>query len=222
MSTDPVTVAVADLVTLTDPQDAQTAEGRESPHVRALVEAARRGDREAFGDLVALHERIVLRTTLAALRMREDAEDAAQDAFVVAWQKLSGFRGEATFRTWLLTIAWRKALDRRRQRQTWWTRVRTAASWPGGDEIDPIESLAGGDADPERVAVAVDLARHVRTAIARLSPKLRDTLLLAATGEHTYEEIAAILDVPLGTVKWRVAEARRLVNDQVPAARVER
>jgi len=216
-----VTVAVADLVTLTDPQDAQIAEGRESPHIQALVEAARRGDREAFGDLVALHERIVLRTTLAALRSREDAEDAAQDAFVVAWQKLGGFRGEATFKTWLLTIAWRKALDRRRQRQTWWTRVRAGASRPDVNEVDPIESLPGGGADPERIAISIDLARHVRTAISRLSPKLKDTLLLAATGEHTYEEIAAILRVPLGTVKWRVAEARRLVNDQVPAARIE-
>jgi RNA polymerase sigma-70 factor (ECF subfamily) len=216
-----VTVAVADLVTLTDPQDAQIAEGRESPHIQALVEAARRGDREAFGDLVALHERIVLRTTLAALRSREDAEDAAQDAFVVAWQKLGGFRGEATFKTWLLTIAWRKALDRRRQRQTWWTRVRASASRPDVNEVDPIESLPGGGADPERIAISIDLARHVRTAISRLSPKLRDTLLLAATGEHTYEEIAAILRVPVGTVKWRVAEARRLVNDQVPAARIE-
>jgi RNA polymerase sigma-70 factor (ECF subfamily) len=217
-----VTVAVADLVTLIDPQDAQTAEGRESPHVRALIEAARGGDREAFGDLVALHERIVLRTTLAALRAREDAEDAAQDAFVVAWQKLGGFRGDATFRTWLLTIAWRKALDKRRQRQTWWTRVRTSAPGPDAAEIDPIETLPGSGPDPERTAVSVDLARHVRRAIAGLSPKLRDTLLLAATGEHTYEEIAAILNVPLGTVKWRVAEARRLVNAQVPAARVER
>lgn len=222
MSTPAVTVAVADFVTLTDPQDTLIAEGRESPHVRALVEAARGGDREAFGDLVALHERIVLRTTLAALRAREDAEDAAQDAFVVAWQKLSGFRGEATFRTWLLTIAWRKALDRRRQRQTWWTRVRAGAARPGTDEIDPIEALPGGGPDPERIAVSVDLARHVRIAIAQLSPKLRDTLLLAATGEHTYEEIAAILDVPLGTVKWRVAEARRLVNERVPVARTER
>lgn len=216
MSTVPVTVAVADLVTLTDPQDAPIVEGRESPRVQALVDAARQGDREAFGDLVALHQRIVFRTALAALRTREDAEDAAQETFVVAWQKLGGFRGDATFRTWLLTIAWRKALDRRRQRQTWWTRVRSATAGFEGDEVNPIDSVAGADPDPERAAVSHDLARRVRSAIAGLSPKLRDTLLLAATGEHTYEEIAVVLGVPLGTVKWRVAEARRLVNARVP------
>ena len=216
MSTCPVTVAVADLVTLTDPQDALITEGRESPRVQALIEAARQGDREAFGDLVALYQRIVFRTALAALRMREDAEDAAQETFVVAWQKLSGFRGDATFRTWLLTIAWRKALDRRRQRQTLWTRLRSATSKSGVEDMDPLDTLAGREPDPERAALSNDLARRVRTAIAALSPKLRDTLLLAATGEHTYEEIAAVLRVPLGTVKWRVAEARRLVNEHVP------
>ena len=149
--------------------------------------------------------------------MREDAEDAAQEAFVVAWQKLGGFRGDATFRTWLLTIAWRKALDKRRQRQTWWTRMRSASSRFGVEEADPMDTLAGSEPNPERAAVAHDLAQRVRVAIGQLSPKLRDTLLLAATGEHTYEEIAAVLGVPLGTVKWRVAEARRLVNAQVPA-----
>ncbi|MSO48976.1 MAG: hypothetical protein EXQ49_03585 [Acidobacteria bacterium] len=54
--------------------------------------------------------------------------------------------------------------------------------------------------------------RQVRSAIEGLTPKLRDTLLLAASGEHGYDEIAAILSVPLGTVKWRVAEARKMIQ----------
>jgi RNA polymerase sigma-70 factor (ECF subfamily) len=66
-------------------------------------------------------------------------------------------------------------------------------------------------ADPESRAIASDTARLVRAEIAKLSPKLRDTLLLAAGGEHRYEEIAAMLGVPVGTVKWRVAEARRIL-----------
>ena len=67
-------------------------------------EAARAGSHEAFGELVTLHERMVFRVALAALGNREDALDAAQDAFVVAWRRLGGFRGDAAFRTWLLTI----------------------------------------------------------------------------------------------------------------------
>ena len=184
----------------------------DSPEVRALVSAARAGDREAFGALVSIHERIVVRTALAALGSREDAEDAAQEAFVTAWRKLDGFRGDSTFKTWLLTITWRKALDRRRSRRLWWSRQ--GASW---DEPAPLEDFAGAEPSPEHLTLARDLADRARLEIARLSPKLRDALLLAVTGEHRYEEIATLLGIPTGTVKWRVAEARKQLT-----ARLER
>lgn len=184
----------------------------DSPEVRALVSAARAGDREAFGALVSIHERVVVRTALAALGSREDAEDAAQDAFVTAWRKLDGFRGDSTFKTWLLTITWRKALDRRRARRLWWSRQ--GASW---SEPAPIETFATTDASPEHLTLARDLADRARLEIARLSPKLRDALLLAVTGEHRYDEIATLLGIPTGTVKWRVGEARKQLT-----ARLER
>jgi len=157
----------------------------------------------------------VFRAALAALGSHADAEDAAQDAFVMAWRKLSGFRGEAQFRTWLLTIAWRKALDRRRRLLLW--RKRTLNPPSDRNETsaaDPLSTLATPSADPESRAIASDAARRVRLEIGRLSPRLRDTLLLAAAGEHSYEEIAAMLGIPLGTVKWRVAEARRLLVER--------
>lgn len=182
----------------------------DSPEVRALVTAAREGDREAFGALVSIHERVVVRTALAALGSREDAEDAAQDAFVTAWQKLEGFRGDSSFKTWLLTIAWRKALDRRRSRRLWWSRQ--GSSW---DEPAPLEEFAGSEPSPEHIAVSRDLADRARAEISRLSPKLRDALLLAVTGEHRYEDIATLLSIPTGTVKWRVAEARKQLNSRL-------
>jgi RNA polymerase sigma-70 factor (ECF subfamily) len=186
--------------------------------VRALLDAARAGDQEAFGDLVTLHHRAVFRTALAALGAREDAEDATQETFVMAWQKLAGFRGQATFRTWLLTIVWRKALDRRRARRLWWTRTQTGSQTaiPG----DALEHVASESADPEHAAIARDLSQRVHEEVMRLSPKLRDALLLAASGEHAYDEIAAILDAPLGTVKWRVAEARRILGLKLDASGV--
>jgi RNA polymerase sigma-70 factor (ECF subfamily) len=214
MSTVPVTVAVANLLTL--PSGAsEFHESRESAEVSALVAAAREGSQDAFNALVRLHQRVVYRTAFAALGTREDAEDAAQEAFVVAWRKLAGFRGDSTFRTWLLTIVWRKALDKRRVRLLW--RQRTVAG--GDDTTGWMDTLAGGVPDPERTALASDQARRVREEIKKLTPKLRDTLLLAASGEHSYDEIAALLDIPLGTVKWRVAEARRLVGSRIDEPR---
>jgi RNA polymerase sigma-70 factor (ECF subfamily) len=207
-----VTALVADLLTIADSAPRPAAESRETPQVQALLAAAQTGDREAFGDLVTLHERVVFRTALAALGRAEDAQDAAQDAFVVAWQKLGGFRGESSFRTWLLTIVWRKALDRRRRRSLWWNRTLTPAATV---DVDPLDSVTTSSPDPERTAIARDVAARVREEIAGLTPKLKDTLLLAASGEHSYEEIATIVGAPIGTVKWRVAEARRLVTKRI-------
>src|SRR5260221_10575314 len=214
MSTLPVTAAIADLSTLVDSADPRLATSREEPHLRALIEAARGGDREAFGDLVTLYQRVVFRTALAALGRREDAEDASQEAFVVAWKKLPGFRGDSTFRTWLLTIVWRKALDRRRVRRLWWTRTQAARA---EDERDMLAVVPGAEPDPEAHLLASDLARMIQEEMARLSPKLRDTLVLASTGEHSYDEIATLLGIPLGTVKWRVSEARRILGKKLGA-----
>jgi RNA polymerase sigma-70 factor (ECF subfamily) len=208
MSTSPVTAAVAHFVALPDSTGAVQPFDRDDPAERALVSAARAGDREAFGALVTRHENVVFRTALAALGRSEDAEEAAQEAFLVAWQKLPGFRGEATFRTWLLTITWRKALDRRRVRGLWWRRTPPSVD---ADDANPVDALATDLPSPERSAVSRDTVERVTREIRRLSPKLRDALMLAASGAHSYPEIAALLGIPLGTVKWRVSEARRLL-----------
>jgi RNA polymerase sigma-70 factor (ECF subfamily) len=215
MSTPSVTAAVADVLTIADPADAPRALNRDDPAVVALVDAARAGSREAFGDLVALYQRVVFRTALAALGVREDAEDAAQEALLVAWTKLPGFRGDSTFKTWLLTIVWRKALDRRRVRRLWWSRTQTTAPDP---DRELLEAMAGADPDPEARALARDWTRRIREEVLLLTPKLRDTLLLAATGEYTYEEISSLLALPVGTVKWRVSEARRVLSTKLKRA----
>mgnify|MGYP002628721328 CR=1 FL=1 len=183
------------------------------PEVRALVAAAQAGDRSAFDDLVTRYHRAVFRTAMAALQRPEDADNTTQDAFVLAWRKISAFRGDSSFKTWLLTIVWRQALDRRRARARWWQRS-TTVSRSDDPSDDGLDRLVSHEADPERHAAARHRVRQVRDAITRLSPKLRDTLLLASDGEYSYEEIAEMLGVPLGTVKWRVSEARKLVQQR--------
>jgi RNA polymerase sigma-70 factor (ECF subfamily) len=207
-----VTASVANVVPIGQPTAASSPDDRESPRARAWIDAARAGDQAAFGALVELHQQAVFRTALAALGDPADAEDVSQEAFVLAWQKLPGFRGDSTLKTWLLTIVWRKALDRRRSRRRLWQRLLPAPL----EGPEPAGDPAGSQPDPERVAVAADLVRRAKREIAGLSPKLRDTLLLAASGEHSYEEIAAVLGVPIGTVKWRVSEARRIIAARWP------
>jgi len=188
----------------------------DTPQVRAWVAAAQTGDRAAFDALVGLYYRSVYRTAMAALGRSEDAEDATQDAFVLAWRKVGAFRAESSFKTWLLTIVWRQALDRRKRRDSWWRRRQMPSLAQDATWADGLERVATTDADPERLATVRGRLAQVRQAISMLSPKLRDTLLLAASGEHSYEDIGVMLGVPIGTVKWRVAEARRLLSKDLP------
>jgi RNA polymerase sigma-70 factor (ECF subfamily) len=167
-----------------------------------LVERARRGDDAAFGMLVDRHRSAVFRAVLAALGTREGADEVAQEAFVAAYRYLRDFREDASFKTWLLSIAWRRALTHRR-------RVRTFVSrfvQPPEDTEWQIP-VAGGS--QEQAVLDTELKNAIRRQIARLAPKLRDALLLAAAGDNSYEEIAGMLSIPLGTLKWRVSEARR-------------
>jgi len=178
-----------------------------------LVDRAQRGDSSAFGELVDRHRVAVYRAAMAVLRSRDEAEDAAQDAFVAAYRHLSRFRGDSTFRTWLLAIAWRMAINRRRSTTSFWRRfVDWSASGNGNETM--IE-MASTDRTPDRLADDRELRRHIRGAIAALTPTLRDTLLLSQSGEYTYQEISAIVGAPVGTIKWRVSEARRLVRKQL-------
>jgi RNA polymerase sigma-70 factor, ECF subfamily len=169
-----------------------------------LVALARAGDPAAFDQLVTRHQAAAYRAALAALRNPQDAEEAAQDAFVRAWSNLHRFRGDAAFRTWLLTIVWNRALSRRRSLARWWSR-----SAP----LDEAVTIAA-DA-PAADSGHGELRRHVAKAIDALSPKLRDALLLAQSGEHDYEAIGTMLKIPVGTVKWRISEARRKVRAQL-------
>jgi RNA polymerase sigma-70 factor (ECF subfamily) len=176
-----------------------------------LVVRAREGDTEAFGELVTRHQTAVFRAALAALGSPADAEDVTQEAFISAYTRLSSFKGNASFKTWLLTIAWNQAINRRRSIRWRWTR--TVNIDTPEVEFEPMS----GDPNPEQLASSDQFRRVVRREILALSPKLRDALLLAQSGEYGYEEIGAMLNKPVGTIKWRVSQARRLVKARLQA-----
>jgi RNA polymerase sigma-70 factor (ECF subfamily) len=178
-----------------------------------LVARARRGDPAAFGELVDRHRSAVYRAALAALGSPADAEDAAQDAFLLAYRRLDSFRGDASFKTWLLTIAWHQAINRRRSLTSVWRRM--VAPKTEEDAEAAMAGIASGGPSPEQAAEQEQLRRGIREAIRGLSPKLRDALLLAQAGDYSYDEIGAMLRVPTGTIKWRVSEARRVIRKRL-------
>ena len=179
---------------------------------------AQAGDTDAFGELVERNRRAVFRAALAAVGSATEADDVAQEAFVTAWRKLDGFRGESQFRTWLLSITWRKAIDRRKTISRWLKLAASSSRDEAGDDLfDVIEQVPSPGRSQEAVLESNELHRDIRRLIGTLPRKLRDALLLAGTGEHTYDEIGRMLGAPVGTVKWRVAEARRVLKRKLTA-----
>jgi RNA polymerase sigma-70 factor (ECF subfamily) len=195
-----------------------TATGPETASDLDLVRLAQAGDVEAFGELVERNRRAVFRAALAAVRSPAEADDVAQEAFVTAYRKLASFRGDSQFRTWLLSITWRKAIDRRKSVTRW---LRVAASAPrddaGEDSFDITERMPSAERSQEDTVLDAELQRNVTRLIGTLPKKLRDALLLSGSGDYTYEQISGMLGVPLGTVKWRVSEARRVLRKKLAA-----
>jgi RNA polymerase sigma-70 factor (ECF subfamily) len=183
-----------------------------------LVRRAQAGDMDAFGELVDRNRRAVFRAALAAVGSATEADDVAQEAFVTAYRKLATFRGDSSFKTWLLAITWRKAIDRRKSVSRWVSRL--AFAKPAGDFDEPpdlVDHLPAVGPSQEDALLTARQHEHVRRLISALPKKLRDPLLLACSGDHAYEEIATMLGIPLGTVKWRVSEARRVLKQKLAA-----
>jgi RNA polymerase sigma-70 factor, ECF subfamily len=162
----------------------------------AYVQATLRGDLRAFEALVERHRDVVVRVA-ARIVGREEAEDVSQDAFLRAFHRLPRFRADASFRAWLLQITHNAAIDHLNRRRP-----------------EPVETI---DDDPERAVTRLPAERlESRERMARLerklrglSPEARVALVLRDIEGLSYEEIAAITDAPLGTVKVRLFRARR-------------
>ena len=166
----------------------------------ALIERVRAGDTAAFGELVERHRGAVYRASLAALGNEADAEDIAQEALVLAYRRIDQFRGDASVRTWMISIAWRLSLSRRR-RLSW--KVRRMFTSSAG-----LDGVRSEGASPEMRLQTAEMMATVRRHIRQLPPKLRDALLLAAAADLTQDELAATLHIPPATFRGRVRDAR--------------
>ena len=167
---------------------------------RALVEAAAAGNREAFDELVRRHQAAMIMLARVLTSGRGDAEDLAQDVFVRAWRSLQGFRGESTFRTWLHRVA----INVIRTSQTRQGRLVRVFAPRDHDEVrlDP----ASGE---EPLDITLARRQVIERALATLPEELRVAVTLRDMQGLDYKEIAAALDVPIGTVESRIFRARQ-------------
>ena len=171
---------------------------------RALLARAQKGDSAAFEDIVRAHEATVYRLALRQLGNREDAEDAAQEVFLKAYTGLNSFRGDSKLSVWLYRITSNVCTDMlRRQRET-------VSLSQENDEGEPLElELPDERFDPVALTERKDLREQIGAALQALPPEAREILLLRELGGASYDEIAAALDLDLGTVKSRIFRARK-------------
>ena len=162
----------------------------------ALVRRARARDEAAFARLVERYAPPILSLCFASTLDREAAEELCQDVFVRAWRGLLAFRADAAFSTWLFAIARNACTDGARRRRA---RPRT----------ERLEDRAAA------VAPEASSATPVFVAAARLSPPLRAALLMREIQGLSYEEIADLQGVPIGTVRSRIAAARNAVAEEL-------
>lgn len=166
-----------------------------------LVRLAAKGDADAFALLVRRYENKVYSLALRICSHPEDAADAAQEAFVSAWRGLASFRGEAGFSTWLYRLAVNAAVDCTRRNRN----RRSQASLDGADwGPEPVDRSPG----PQERAEGAELRAAVAEGLRRLSDDHRQILVLRELRQLSYEEIASVLGLDLGTVKSRISRAR--------------
>jgi RNA polymerase sigma-70 factor (ECF subfamily) len=143
---------------------------------------------------------LAFRVALSVLRHRQDAEDVAQDALARAFSKMRQLRDRERFRAWLVRLTWRLALDRRRG-----DRRRTAR--------EERTFIVAPDETTEDALIAKDRAARLWRAIDALPEKLRLVVVLASIDEHHIDDVAALMGVPVGTVKSRLFQARKKLQE---------
>ena len=174
-----------------------------------VVVRAREGSERAYRELVRRYERPIFSLIYRMVRDRELAEDLAQETFVKALNALDSYRPEYKFSSWIFKISNNAAIDhlRRRELDTLSLEGSPHAATPDAVEATALQIGDRGET-PLDVVEAKELGGEIEQAIARLRPEYRQCILLRHVEGRAYEEIAEILDLPLGTVKTYIHRAR--------------
>jgi RNA polymerase sigma-70 factor (ECF subfamily) len=176
---------------------------------RQLVDRARQGDKRAFELLVEKYQRRLYRLLSRMVRDQEEVEDIAQETFIKAYRALPNFRGDAAFYTWLYRIGVNTAKNYLSSRNK---AMPTVSDQALDDDDEPDERLVAQDINtPESELLSKQIALAVNEAVEALPEELRSAITLREMEGLSYEEIAALMGCPIGTVRSRIFRAREAI-----------
>jgi len=178
-----------------------------------LVERAQRGDKHAFELLVAKYQRKLARLLSRLIRAPAEVEDVAQEAFIKAYRALPSFRGESAFYTWLYRIGintaknYLVAMGRRAPTTTEFD-SEDAENFEDGDQLRDVNT-------PENELMSKQIAQTVNATMEALPEELRTAIVLREIDGLSYEEIATVMNCPIGTVRSRIFRARETIAERL-------
>jgi RNA polymerase sigma-70 factor (ECF subfamily) len=183
------------------------------PTDELLLERCRRGEFAAFGQLIEKYQNRLFNSLMRMVNNYDDAQELTQETFVRALQGIRKFRGNSGFYTWLFRIGMNLAINFHRRRKTVkFTSLQTSSEHVG-QQADGLLNLIDSEApSPEDRVQGKEEHQRVLEALDELEPPARAVVVLRDIEEFDYAEIAAILEIPIGTVKSRLARARMSIR----------
>ena len=173
-----------------------------------LVAASKRGDQDAFAQLVQHHQRRVFNLVFRMVQQYEEANEVTQETFLAAWQGLPAFRGDARFSTWLYRVAVNLCISELRRRS------RSRLQYLDELAVPEEDRDASDMPSPDEAAETQERCRAVRRILAALPHDYRAIMVLRHFQQLAYEEIADVLQISLSQVKTRLFRARKMFKDR--------
>jgi len=178
-----------------------------------LVEKAQRGDKRAFGILVEKYHKKLTRLLSRMVRDQSEIEDIVQDSFVKAYRAINNFRGDSAFYTWLYRIGINTAKNHlvslgRRPKAMNEVEIEDVENFEDGDELRSIET-------PENTMTTKEIVATVNDTIEGLPDELKEAISLREMDGLSYEEIAELMQCPIGTVRSRIFRAREAIAEKL-------
>jgi len=179
---------------------------------QALIERVQKGEKAAFDILVLKYQVRIMKLISRFLRNQDDVQDVAQEAFIKAYRALKNFRGDSAFYTWMYRIAINTAknhlVSSARKATTSAVDAQEAEQYDGADWLKEY-------ATPEKELMASEIKQVIHSSIASLPDDLKEAITLREMEGLSYEDIAAVMDCPIGTVRSRIFRARESIDKEL-------